>query len=99
VRSSSVEPTFDAAASRRSDVRVIVIDVNDFGVGMVRELHAVFPALKIVALTSSPRQLAAALKAGASVALPPSTPASMIARVIQRLLAKPPSPQARRPGR
>ena len=31
VMASGVEPTFDAAASRSTDVRVIVVDVNQFG--------------------------------------------------------------------
>jgi hypothetical protein len=92
VRASSVEPAFDAAASRRNDVRVIVIDVDEFGVAMIRDLHAVFPSVKIVALTSGPRQMAASLKAGAAVALPRSTPATVLTRLIQRLLAKPAKP-------
>jgi hypothetical protein len=87
VRATSVEPTFDAAASRRSDVRVIVVDVDEFGVALIRDLHTIFPAVKIVALTSSPRQMAAALKAGASVALPRSSPAALVTRVVERLLS------------
>ena len=86
---SGVEPTFDAAASRSTDVRVIVVDVNQFGVGMVRDLHAVFPAARIVALVLGPKQMAAALKAGAAIALPRSTPAPLLARIIQRLLNQP----------
>jgi hypothetical protein len=89
VRAASVEPTFDAAASRHKDVRVIVVDVDQFGVAMIRDLHTIFPSVKIVALTSSPRQMTAALKAGASVALPRSTPAALVTRVVERLLSKP----------
>ena len=82
---SSIEPTFDAAASRGTNVRVIVVDVNAFGLALVRDLHTVFPGAKIVALTSRPRDMAATRKAGAAVALPRSTPASTLARVIKRL--------------
>ena len=89
ITASGVEPTFDAAASRRTDVRVIVVDVDAFGVSLIRDLHAVFPSTKIVALTSGPKQMAASLKAGAAIALPRSTPASTLGRLIQRLLAKP----------
>jgi len=92
VTASGIEPTFDAAASRRTNVRVIVIDVDAFGVSVVRDLHVVFPSTKIVALTSSPRQMAASLKAGAAIALPRSTPASTLGRLITRLLAKPVKP-------
>jgi len=89
VTASGIEPTFDAAASRGTNVRVIVIDVDAFGVSVVRDLHAVFPSMKIVALTSSPKQMAASLKAGAAIALPRSTPASTLGRLISKLLAKP----------
>ncbi len=92
ITASGVEPTFDAAASRRTDVRVIVVDVDAFGVSLIRDLHAVFPSTKIVALTSGPKQMAASLKAGAAIALPRSTPASTLGRLIQRLLAKSPKP-------
>jgi hypothetical protein len=49
--------------------------------------------MRIVALTSGPRQMIASLKTGASVALPRSTPASVLTRVITRLLAKPAEPK------
>jgi len=92
ITASGIEPTFDAAASRRTDVRIIVVDVDAFGISLVRDLHAVFPSTKIVALTSGPRQMAASLKAGAAIALPRSTPASTLGRLIQKLLAKRLSP-------
>ena len=92
ITASGIEPTFDAAASRRTDVRVIVVDVDAFGVSLIRDLHAVFPSTKIVALTSGPKQMAASLKAGAAIALPRSTPVSTLGRLIQRLLAKPTKP-------
>jgi hypothetical protein len=82
-----VEPTFDAAASRSTDVRVIVVDVDEFGVGFVQDLHTIFPSVRIVALSASPRMLARALKAGASIVLPRSTPPAMLAQMIQRLLS------------
>jgi hypothetical protein len=93
VTASAIEPTFDAAASRRTDVRVIVVDVDAFGVSLIRDLHAVFPSTKIVALTSSPRQMTASLKAGAVIALPRATPASVLTRLITRLLAQPVKPK------
>ena len=89
VAAQGVEPTFNAAASRTTDVRVIVIDMNQFGSSLIRDLHAVFPSVKIVALASTPRAMVAALKAGAAVALPRSTPPSTLARVIQKLLHPP----------
>jgi hypothetical protein len=92
ITASGVEPTFDAAANRRTNVRVIVVDVDAFGVALIRDLHAVFPSAKIVALTSGPKQMAASLKAGAAIGLPRATPASTLGRLIQKLLAKHISP-------
>ena len=89
VKATGVETTFDAAANRKTDTRVIVVDVDEFGLAFVRDLHTVFPAVKIVALSSSPRTMSRALKAGAVIALPRSTPPAMLAKVIQKLLAPP----------
>ena len=80
-----VDPTFDAAANRSRDVRVLVVDVDELGVAAVRDLHTVFPSLKIVALAAGPKTMARALKAGATIVLPRSTPPATLARIIQRL--------------
>jgi hypothetical protein len=101
VLATGVEPTFDEAASRKMDTRVIVVDADEFGLGLIRDLHTVFPSVKIVALSSSPRMLSRAMKAGATVALPRSTPPATLARVIQRLLkpVKPAKAKPRKGGR
>jgi hypothetical protein len=97
---TGIEPTFDEAANRRTDTRVIVVDADEFGIGLIRDLHTVFPSVKIVALSSSPRMLARAMKAGAAVALPRSTPPATLARVIQRLLnPRKPAAKPRKGGR
>jgi hypothetical protein len=89
VKATGIETTFDAAANRKADTRVIVVDVDEFGLAFVRDLHTVFPGAKIVALSSSPRTMARALRFGAVVALPRSTPPAMLAKVIQKLLSPP----------
>ena len=77
---------------------MIVIDVDAFGLGLVRDLHTVFPSVRIVALASTPRLLAGSLTAGAVIALPRATPPATLARVIERLLAPAkPAPPAKRP--
>jgi hypothetical protein len=81
-----VEDAFNLAGSGSGDVQVIIVDVDQFGVGFVRDLHIVFPSMKIVALSRDPKLLAAALKAGATVALPSSTPSPTLAAVVARLL-------------
>ena len=82
---TSADPTFDAAANRNRDVRVIVVDVDELGVATVHDLHVVFPSVKIVALAAGPRTMAAALKAGATIVLPRSTPPATLAKIILRL--------------
>jgi len=89
---SGIETTFDAAASRSNDVRVIVVDADQFGLAFIRDLHVVFPSVRIIALSSSPRMMSRALKNGAKIALPRSTPPALLARVIKRLLAGPKKP-------
>jgi DNA-binding NarL/FixJ family response regulator len=69
-------------------VRVVVVDVDEFGVSVVRDLHVVFPSVKIVALAAGPRTMVAALRAGATVVLPRSTPSATLTKIIQRLAQK-----------
>jgi hypothetical protein len=82
---TSADPAFDAAANRNRDVRVVVVDADELGVATVRDLHIVFPSVKIVALAAGPKTMAAALKAGATIVLPRTTPPATLARIIQRL--------------
>jgi DNA-binding NarL/FixJ family response regulator len=94
VSAPGVEPTFDAASNRADDVRVIVVDVDEFGVSFIRDLHTIFPSVRIVALSASPRKLAASLRAGAVIALPRATPPALLTKLIQQLLAPPHAGQA-----
>ena len=55
-------------------------------------VHRLRPQVKIVALAAGPKTMAAALKAGATVVLPRSTPPATLAKVIQRLAKKPSKP-------
>ena len=82
---SAADPAFDAAANRNRDVRVIVVDVDELGLATVRDLHVVFPSVKIVCLAAGPKTMAAALRAGATVVLPRSTSPATLAKIIQRL--------------
>jgi hypothetical protein len=66
-------------------VQVIVVDVDRYGISLLRDLRTVFPSVRLLALASRPADLARASKAGATIALPYDTPAPMVARVIRRL--------------
>jgi hypothetical protein len=86
VKTTGEDSAFDAAGAGSSGVQVMVVDVDQFGVAFVRDLHTVFPALRMVALSRSPKLLAKASKAGATITLPRSIPNSVLAAVVSRLL-------------
>src|SRR5204863_3073194 len=45
----AADSAFDLAGAGSDGVEVMIVDVDQFGVGFVRDLHTVFPRLKIVA--------------------------------------------------
>jgi DNA-binding NarL/FixJ family response regulator len=53
----------------------------------VHDLRTVFPSIPIVALTDDPQKLARAVAAGATIALPRSTPLDQLAKVVRRLIS------------
>jgi hypothetical protein len=75
---------------------VIVIDADQYTLSMIHDLHTVFPMIKVIALSNDPQRLAAAVRAGASVGLPKSTPATKLAKVVGSLSTPPRSPASRR---
>jgi hypothetical protein len=79
------EETWAITGAQDRNVQVIVIDVDRYGLQLVRDLRTVFPSVRIVALTNDPRRLAQAIRAGAAVAVPRSTPPADIGRLIRRL--------------
>ena len=58
------------------------MDVDQFGVGFLRDLHTVFPTLRLVALSSDPATLARAARSGASVTVPRSARVERLARAL-----------------
>ena len=67
---------------------MVVVDTDELGVATVRDLHIVFPSVKIVALAAGPKTMRAALKAGAKIVLPRTTPPATVAKIVQRLAKK-----------
>ena len=87
VVSGDAENTFRATANVSRDVVVIVIDADQAGIATIRDLHAVFPRVRILALSGDSALLARAVPAGATVALPSSTSAALVAKTVERLAA------------
>jgi hypothetical protein len=75
--------TLTGASSK--NVEVIVVDVDRYGLQLIRDLRLVFPTVRILALTNDPRRLGQAVRAGATIAVPRSTPPKDLAKLIQRL--------------
>jgi hypothetical protein len=79
------EDTFAAAATLGANVGVIVLDVDQYGLPMLRDLHTLFPNVRLVALSTSSTRLARAKALGATAALPTSASPPQVAMLIDRL--------------
>jgi hypothetical protein len=67
-------------------VRVFVVDADQYGPSLARDLHTVFPSANVVALSTNGGRRAA-LKSNGIVAVPASTPPSQLAALVARLLS------------
>jgi hypothetical protein len=76
---------FDITADSRRNVKVVVVDADQYGLKLVHNLHLVFPMVRIIAVSSSPSKLALAKKAGATVALPKKAGTTKIVKVVAQL--------------
>jgi hypothetical protein len=92
----SENTAFSLAGDPRNNVQVIVIDADQYTLSMIHDLHTVFPSIKVVALSNDPQRLAAAVRAGATVGLPKTTPARKLAKVVGILSSAPRRPSSHR---
>ncbi len=79
------EDAWTLTGASSGNVEVIVVDVDRYGLQLIRDLRLVFPTVRILALTNDPRRLAQSVRAGATIAAPRSTPPKDLAKLIQRL--------------
>jgi hypothetical protein len=82
------EDTWSLTGAANHNVEVIVVDVDRYGLQLIRDLSLVFPTVRILGLTNDPRRLAQAIRAGATIAVPRSTPPKDLAKLIQRLASR-----------
>ena len=87
VVSGGADNTFRATADVSRNVVVIVVDADQLGISTIRDLHAIFPDVHILALSRDSSVLAHAVPAGATVALPSATSAAQLAKMVARLAA------------
>jgi hypothetical protein len=82
IAQATPDQTFALAASKGTDVSVVVVDADAYGVGFVGDLRTVFPSVRVIAIATHPSTRARALRAGAVRALPRSTTTKQLAKVI-----------------
>jgi CheY-like chemotaxis protein len=83
---TSSSSVFNVAESAKN-VAVIVIDIDQQGVALVRNLHTVFPSDPIVAVTAHASHVEAARKNGASAAVVIDTPSAIVTAVVKAIIA------------
>jgi hypothetical protein len=79
--------TFLLAGDTSLNIQAVVVDVDRYTLSLVHDLRTVFPNIPIVALTDDPQKLSRSVAAGATVALPRSTPPDQLAKVVRRLIS------------
>jgi hypothetical protein len=84
IYAAGVDQTYSVAAGS-ANARLIVVDADVYGLGLVRDLRAVFPNVRIVVLSSKPATIAAAQRAGATLALSKSLPQTKLLALIDAL--------------
>ena len=63
-----------------------ILQASPRGISLIRDLRTVFPGIRLVALTSDPKKLVQAVRAGATIALPKTTPSVKLAKVVSTLV-------------
>ncbi len=86
---SSSDSAFTLTGDPHRNVAVVVVDADQYSLGLVHDLRTVFPTVRIVALTSDPRKLSRAVRAGATVALSKRVPNLKLVKVVATLTAPP----------
>jgi hypothetical protein len=85
VLNADVHSMFSAVVAKDRNVGVIVIDVDRYGAQAISDLKLVFPGIRIVAVVGEPVLSQAALKAGATVVVPPTAKADALRRTLVTL--------------
>ena len=65
---------------------MIVIDVDQQGVAMVHNLHTVFPAVRIVAVTAHASKAQKAKQGGASAVIVSDAPSAIVTAVVETIV-------------
>jgi Zn-dependent alcohol dehydrogenase len=66
---------------------VIVIDVDQQGVAIVHNLHTLYPAIRIVAVTAHASKAERAKQGGASAVVVSDAPSAIVQAVVETIVA------------
>ena len=88
--------TWSFTADPKRSPQVIVVDVDQYGVRLVHNLHLVFPMVKIIAVSSHPSQLVRAKRFGATVVLSKTSSPKKIVKIVSQLAQTSRYPQTAR---
>ena len=79
---TGADQTFGHIASTPHEVSVVVVDADAYGTRFVSDLRAVFPTVRVIAISREPARRMLAIRAGATLALPRDTTARQLAKAI-----------------
>jgi hypothetical protein len=93
---ASDQAAWNFTADPKRSPQVIVVDVDQYGVRLVHNLHLVFPMVKIIAVSSHPSQLVRAKRFGATVVLSKKSSPKKIVKIVSQLAQTSRYPQTAR---
>ena len=84
VSHATPERTFALLSATDRTVRVVVVDVDRFGIQFLRDVRTVFPTVRVIALSEHRVRWASIERAGAHSILPRSATTAQLGRAIRR---------------
>ena len=84
---ADADEAFELLSASTRTRSVVVVDADDFGTRFVRDLRAVFPSTRLIAVSREPATRREALRAGAVRALPRSAPPASLRTAIAAAVA------------
>jgi hypothetical protein len=79
---AGVDQAFDHLAGSTRALGIVVADADSFGTSFIADLRAVFPRVRVIAISREPARRSQSVRAGAVLALPRSTTAKQLAKAI-----------------
>ena len=85
---AGTDQAFEHIASTPHEVSVIVVDVDAHGIRFVSDLRAIFPNVRVIAISHEPARRIQAVRAGATLALPRKATTRQLAKAIALVVGR-----------